>query len=188
MPRPSLCQSRAKPRDLRCALRPSRIFRYKPQYPNRSVIPTEAKRSGGTCCSIHPLTTLTESTTLPFVIPSEAEGSALRPSALPNSPLQPPTSKQNCHPGRSEWRDLLFPSIHFPGAQWKHHPPLCHPERSRGICGAPSGLREFSITDPNIQTEVSSVHPLPRRSMEAPPTPLSSRGTEAERPAVSLPL
>ena len=29
-----------------------------------------------------------KSTTLPFVIPSEAEGSAVRPSALPNFPYQ----------------------------------------------------------------------------------------------------
>ncbi len=40
-----------------------------------------------------------------------AEGSAVRPSALPNPPLQTSTPKQKCHPDRkSESRDLLFPS------------------------------------------------------------------------------
>jgi hypothetical protein len=52
----------------------------------------------------------TENTTFPFVIPSEAEGSAVRPSALPNFPYQTSTPKQKCHPDRSvaKWRDLLF--------------------------------------------------------------------------------
>jgi hypothetical protein len=56
------------------AVRPSasRILRNKPQHSNRIVIPTEAKRSGGTCCSNPPLTAL----------------------------------------------------------YWKHHAPLCHPDRS----------------------------------------------------------
>jgi hypothetical protein len=61
--------------------------------PNRSVIPTGAKRSGGTCCSSSASSHLNESATLRFVIPSEAEGSAvshpnnqLRLEALP-SPL-----------------------------------------------------------------------------------------------------
>ena len=29
----------------------------------------------------------------------------------------------------------------------KHHPPLCHPERSRGICGAPLGPPEFPVSN-----------------------------------------
>jgi hypothetical protein len=44
-----------------------------------------------------------KSTTLPFVIPSEAEGSAVRPSALPNTPV--PTLNPQTRP---TWRDLLF--------------------------------------------------------------------------------
>src|ERR1700733_8307549 len=45
---------------------------------NRSVIPTGAKRSGGTCCSSSAISNLNGSVTLPFVIPSEAEGSAVQ--------------------------------------------------------------------------------------------------------------
>jgi len=104
---PSPLSSRAKPRDLRCATRWSRIPHYKPQPPNKCVIPTEAKRSGGTCCSSSALSNLNGSATLPFVIPSEAEGSAVRHSVVPNPPSQTTTSKQMCHPNRSEaqWRD-----------------------------------------------------------------------------------
>jgi hypothetical protein len=40
--------------------------------PNRSVIPTEAKRSGGTYCSSSAVSNLNGSATLPFVIPTEA--------------------------------------------------------------------------------------------------------------------
>jgi len=48
-------------------------------YPNRIVIPTGAQRSGGTCgFSVCPsLTAADVSAALPFVIPSEAEGSAV---------------------------------------------------------------------------------------------------------------
>jgi hypothetical protein len=44
--------------------------------PNRSVIPTEAQRSGGTCCFL-PSThqTLNGSAALSFVIPTEAQRS-----------------------------------------------------------------------------------------------------------------
>jgi hypothetical protein len=63
-----------------------------------------------------------QSTTRPFVIPSEAEGSAVRSTSTQCSP--------------------------------KHHPPLCHPERSRGICG--------SLDQHQMLTK-------------APPSPLSSR-------------
>src|SRR3984885_12345004 len=52
---------------------------------NRSVIPTEAKRSGGTCCSSSTESNLEGSAVLPFVIPSETEGSAVstaRPVSL----------------------------------------------------------------------------------------------------------
>src|SRR5580693_4184394 len=49
-----------------------------------------------------------------------------------------------CHPAcpglpwdRSEaqWRDRLF-IIRSTESEWKRHPPLCHPERSRGICSS----------------------------------------------------
>ncbi len=60
-----------------------------PQPPNRSVIPTGAKRSGGTCCSIRTIE-----------------------------------------------------------SEWKRCPPLCHPDRSGGICSAPVGVPEFSVSNP----------------------------------------
>ena len=61
MHHPPLChpdRSVAEWRDLQCARRRSRIPRLKPQPSNRSVIPTEAKRSGGTCCSSSALSNL----------------------------------------------------------------------------------------------------------------------------------
>jgi len=74
---------------------------------------------------------LNGSVTLPFVIPSEAEGSAVRPSASRNFPYSNLTPKQNCHPDRSEaqWRDLQL-IIHSRESEWKRRPPLCHPDRS----------------------------------------------------------
>jgi hypothetical protein len=75
----------------------------------------------------------TESATHPFVIlpvptcrGSEAEGSAVRHSALPNPSLQTSTPKQMCHPA-------------CPGLPWK---------RSRGTCCAPLGLPEFFVSRP----------------------------------------
>jgi hypothetical protein len=32
--------------------------------------------------------------------------------------------------GGAQWRDLLF-IIRSTESEWKHHPPLCHPERTR---------------------------------------------------------
>jgi hypothetical protein len=43
-----------------------------------------------------------------IVIPSGAEGSAVRPSVLPNSPDQTPTPKQNCHPKHPSPRLIEF--------------------------------------------------------------------------------
>src|SRR3984885_1652533 len=50
---------------------------------------------------------------------------------------QIPTPKQRCHPDRSvaKWRDLLF-ILRSIESEWKRRPPLCHPERSRGICSS----------------------------------------------------
>jgi hypothetical protein len=93
---PSPLSSRAKPRDLQCAPPPTRILRYQPSTP-------KTDRSGGTCCSSSAGTNFNESATLPFVIPSEAEGSAVRPSAQPNTPV-PTLNPQT----RLKWRDLLF--------------------------------------------------------------------------------
>src|SRR6202789_3229538 len=99
------------------------------------------ERSRGTCGAPFPLTTPYSSvhpsppmrrwaTALNFVIPSVAEGPAVR---LPsNNSLQ------------------LRPSIST-NAKVGHCPQLCHPERSRGTCGAP-----FPLTTP-----YSSCHPSP---------------------------
>jgi hypothetical protein len=91
-PPPSPLSSRAKPRDLWFSgpllemffdrvvmcLRPTQgdeklLLLVLLSVPNRIVIPTEAKRSGGTCCS-HQSShlTLNGSVALPFVIPTEA--------------------------------------------------------------------------------------------------------------------
>jgi hypothetical protein len=45
--------------------------------------------------------------------------------------------KQTCHPDRSvaKWRDLLSNPTGI-NRKWKRPPPLCHPERSRGICSS----------------------------------------------------
>src|ERR1700733_2329605 len=130
---PSHLSSRAEPRDLQCALRPSRILRNK----------------------------------LPIL-------------------------KQKCHPDRSaaQRRDLLFiiPRIE---SEWERHPPLCHPERSRGICSAPFGPREFCVTNSQswnrsvIPTVVEgpAVHAVyrtlcrywPTNSSTSNPTAISSR-------------
>src|SRR5580658_1877058 len=83
---------------------------------------------------------------------------------------------------------------------WKCHPPLCHPERSRGICGAPrlphKGLRSVSsptesssrLSRPAVEPEQSvaegpavSFYPsdltAPDRSHRPPPChPERSRG------------
>ena len=114
----------------------------------------------------------------PFVIPSEAEGSAVcfgrhesagperstPPCHLDRSLDSPFTLLPFCHPERSRGIRGLFQSpgirrtraLHAPLSSrpddlpsasqgWNersaactplfHHPPLCHPERSRGICG-----------------------------------------------------
>jgi len=42
-----------------------------------------------------------------FVIPTEVEGSAVRPTADPNSPSETSTLKQKCHPDRSAAQGAL---------------------------------------------------------------------------------
>jgi hypothetical protein len=52
--------------------------------PNRSVIPTGAQRSGGTCCSSSAVSNPNGSATFPFVIPTAVEGSAVPRTFLGN--------------------------------------------------------------------------------------------------------
>src|SRR5580698_10742991 len=95
----------------------------------------------------------------PHPLSSRAKPRDLR-CAPPNTQIlryQASTPKQKCHPDRSEakWRDLLF-IIRRNEFQWKSHPPLCHPERSRGICSAPLVTPNTPVPNLNPQTEVSS--------------------------------
>jgi hypothetical protein len=68
-----------------------------------------------------------------IVIPSEAEGSAV---LLLGKTTDDPQTELSSRPERSEVEGsaVLLPSTH---SQWKRRPPICHPERSRGICSAP---------------------------------------------------
>jgi hypothetical protein len=86
--------------------------------PNRGVIPTGAKRSGGTCCSLQPLTNLPWKHHPPFVIPTEPgfpatlsrKSPRVRPSVKKGagSAPTPPTSTGN--PGeRSEVEGSAVP-------------------------------------------------------------------------------
>src|SRR5580704_12801528 len=61
---------RAKPRDLQFPSTNNQSRRNIDSQPqNKIVIPTEAKRSGGTCCSLHQQPISTEAPPNPFVIP-----------------------------------------------------------------------------------------------------------------------
>src|ERR1700734_4206152 len=95
---PSSLSSRAKPRDLRCAPRTSQFFHLNPN-PQTDVSsrPKRSEVEGPAVPSIL-ITNPNGSAPLPFVIPSEAEGSAVRPSDLPIFPSQPQPPKQTCHP------------------------------------------------------------------------------------------
>src|SRR6202453_4741838 len=88
--------------------------------PNRSVIPTGAKRSGGTCCSSSAVSNLNGSATLPFVIPTEAsevEGSAVPRTTLGNVFRQSPA--RHCISGL--WR-RRFPEPHWRVSQYRTSP------------------------------------------------------------------
>jgi len=61
---------------------------------------------------------------------------------------------------RAEWTNS--PHLAHRRAEWTNSLNLCHPERSRGICGAPFGSPEFSGSNPNTRTELSS---RPERSV-----------------------
>src|SRR5580698_5384629 len=84
----------------------------------------------------------------PFVIPSVAEGSAVRPPDLPIFPSKPQPSNRRVIP--TEVEGPFVPSIPITNVEWKRPSPLCHPERSRVICSAPSDLH-FSIQTPTLK-------------------------------------
>jgi hypothetical protein len=53
---------------------------------------------------------------------------------------------------------------------WKHRPPLCHPERSRGICGSADHSWECFSTERSA-VEGPAVDPRRHQTLrEAPPT------------------
>ena len=89
--------SRAKPRDLQ--------FTHPPSNVNGSVSPLcHPERSGGTCCSPIHHQMLNGSASLPFVIPSEAEGSAV----LLNRQQRQIKARLSPLSSRAKRRDLLF--------------------------------------------------------------------------------
>src|SRR5580698_7815423 len=92
---------------------------------------------------------LNGSAPLPFVIPSVAEGSAVRPSDLPIFPSKLQPSNRRVIP--TEVEGPAVPSIPITNVEWKRPSPLCHPERSRGICSAPLGPSNFSIQTPTLK-------------------------------------
>jgi hypothetical protein len=65
------------------------------------VIPTEAKRSGGTCGSLHPQHPLLKTPLLKLVIPTEAKRRDLRFSPPP-TPIAENAAPQTCHPDRAK--------------------------------------------------------------------------------------
>ena len=113
---------------------PSVIFRSKTKLssrPERSVVERPAVLSASTDNSHL-------SQPPPLVIPSEAEGSAVRPAAFSNPSWEADApslifrSKTNCHPDRSaaQWRDLLFSPHPLANSHLSQTPSPCHPDRS----------------------------------------------------------
>ena len=92
---PSPLSSRAKPRDLQCALRPSRILRIKPQPPNRSV--GQWRDLLFIICSIE----FEWKRRPPFVIPTEASGARACFSLHSQTNLHWKRHPPLCHPERS---------------------------------------------------------------------------------------
>jgi hypothetical protein len=77
-------RSAAKWRDLQCACRRSRILRLKPQPPKQKCHPDRSEAQWRDLLFIIPISTLKGSATLPFVIPTEVEGSAVLRTLLGN--------------------------------------------------------------------------------------------------------
>jgi hypothetical protein len=97
----------------------------------RLVIPTEAKRSGGTCGSLHPNRTSRKVTVFRLVIPTVAEGPAVL--SIPIEPQGKPLSSDLS--SRPKWRDLRF-SPSQSNLKESHCLQTCHPDRSGGTCGS----------------------------------------------------
>ena len=117
--------SRAQPRDLQFSP-PATGCTWK-RHPSLC----HPERSRGICSSLHQPPDAHGSDTLPFVIPSAAEGSAVLSTSHRMHMEATPFPLSS----RAQPRDLQF-SPPATGCTWKRHPSLCHPERSRGICSS----------------------------------------------------
>src|SRR5271169_4467982 len=78
----------------------------------------------------------------------------------------------------------LLSSQPLSGADWKRHPPLCHPERSRGICSSADLSWECVSTERSGPAVLSISQ---RMHIEPPPYPLSSRVEDGPKAACGPP-
>jgi hypothetical protein len=134
------------------------------------VIPTGAKRSGGTCCFFNPLHQTPNGTAaVPFVIPSVAEGSAVhhpRHRIRMEAPLSPLSS-------RPERSGVEGPAVSF-----------------NPLHQTPDGSAAIPFVIPSVAEGSAVHHPRHRVRMGAPLSPLSSRpersgveGSAVQRPS-----
>jgi hypothetical protein len=128
---------------------------------NRSVIPTGAKRSGGTCCSSSAPSNLNGSTTPPFVVPSEVEGSAV-------------ASSIETAPNGSTTLPFVIPTGAYPDS--------CHTALDKAAC-APFGKGKAH--------EVHQRHKVPQEirgsAVEGSAVQLPSDGHVFQAPAHAIP-
>jgi hypothetical protein len=111
-----------------------------------------------------------EASPLPFVIPSEAEGSAVLRTIPGNvfrqrnhGPFGPPKVMKNA----------VSPATVLHGSV---APPLCHPERSRGICSSTDhSWKCFSTEESWAKGDEKRRQSSHRSSWKRRPSPLSSR-------------
>ena len=94
------------PRDLRCAPGPPEFSLWKPQPSNRSVIPTGAQRSAGTCCS--PSHSQSRMDAQPQPLSSRPKWRDLRCAPRPTRilPLKPQPSNRSVIPTGAQRREL----------------------------------------------------------------------------------
>ena len=190
--------SRAKPRDLQSSQTSTQHRR------QRHSPFCHPERSRGICSPLNQQSNLNDSATLPFVIPSEAEGSAVLSTSTQHrrqrhSPLcHPERSRGICSPLKpapniddSATLPFVIPSEAEGSAvlststqhRRERHSPLCHPERSRpvpacrgGICGSLN------------QHPTSTTAPLSPLSSRAKPTcpGLPWRDLQSSQPAPNI--
>ena len=113
--------------------------------PNRGVIPTGAQRSGGTCCSSSTPSDLMKAPLSPLSSRPErsvVEGSAVRPSSLPNLPIKPRSPSRSVIPSGP---DFLLHCSHWRPRMWFSLKRTTYsrpkPQLSTGNPGKPRDLR-----------------------------------------------